>query len=182
MSRSEELFRQAVELIPGGVNSPVRAYGNVHETPRFIESAEGPYITDVDGNTYVDFIGSWGPMILGNNDKRILNSVTEPPIGSLITLIMEVATARANAIAANAICFAFSLLLLSFATQPIAQTILLTKKFIIFLSLFLNLLYLVKNIHIFTKSQAIKKRATVFYHLLPSNILSITVFIRTYRS
>ena len=77
MSRSEELFRQAVELIPGGVNSPVRAYGNVHETPRFIASADGPYISDVDGNTYVDFIGSWGPMILGNNDKRILNSVAE---------------------------------------------------------------------------------------------------------
>ena len=77
MSRSEELFRQAVELIPGGVNSPVRAYGNVHETPRFIASADGPYIIDVDGNTYVDFIGSWGPMILGNNDKRILNSVAE---------------------------------------------------------------------------------------------------------
>ena len=77
MSRSEELFRQAVELIPGGVNSPVRAYGNVHEIPRFIVSAEGPYISDVDGNTYVDYIGSWGPMILGNNDKRILDSVVK---------------------------------------------------------------------------------------------------------
>jgi glutamate-1-semialdehyde 2,1-aminomutase len=77
MSRSEELFRQAVELIPGGVNSPVRAYGNVHEVPRFIVSADGPYISDVDGNTYVDYIGSWGPMILGNNDKRILDSVVK---------------------------------------------------------------------------------------------------------
>lgn len=77
MSRSEELFRQAVELIPGGVNSPVRAYGNVNETPRFIASADGPYISDVDGNTYVDYIGSWGPMILGNNDKRILESVVK---------------------------------------------------------------------------------------------------------
>ena len=77
MSRSEELFRQAVELIPGGVNSPVRAYGNVHEVPRFIVSADGAYISDVDGNTYVDYIGSWGPMILGNNDKRILDSVVK---------------------------------------------------------------------------------------------------------
>ena len=77
MSRSEELFRQAVELIPGGVNSPVRAYGKVHEVPRFIVSADGPYISDVDGNTYVDYIGSWGQMILGNNVTRILDSVVK---------------------------------------------------------------------------------------------------------
>ena len=51
MSRSEELFQRAVKLMPGGVNSPVRAFGSVSETPRFIESADGAYITDVDGNT-----------------------------------------------------------------------------------------------------------------------------------
>ena len=63
--------------MPGGVNSPVRAFGSVGSTPRFIEQADGVYMTDVDGNKYLDFIGSWGPMILGNNDKRILNSVAE---------------------------------------------------------------------------------------------------------
>lgn len=76
MSRSEELFQRAVKLMPGGVNSPVRAFGSVSETPRFIESADGAYITDVDGNTYVDFIGSWGPMILGHNNPEILRSVS----------------------------------------------------------------------------------------------------------
>ncbi|MGN0354837.1 MAG: glutamate-1-semialdehyde 2,1-aminomutase [Muricoprocola sp.] len=76
MSRSEELFQRAVKLMPGGVNSPVRAFGSVSETPRFIESADGAYITDVDGNTYVDFIGSWGPMILGHNNPEVLKSVS----------------------------------------------------------------------------------------------------------
>lgn len=77
MSRSEELFQRAVNLMPGGVNSPVRAFGNVTETPRFIKCADGAYITDVDGNTYVDFIGSWGPMILGHNHPEVLKSVQE---------------------------------------------------------------------------------------------------------
>lgn len=77
MSRSEELFQRAVNLMPGGVNSPVRAFGNVTETPRFIKCADGAYMTDVDGNTYVDFIGSWGPMILGHNHPEVLKSVQE---------------------------------------------------------------------------------------------------------
>lgn len=77
MSRSEELFKEAVTLMPGGVNSPVRAFGNVGESPRFIASADGPYMTDVDGKTYIDFVGSWGPMILGHNHPKILKSVTE---------------------------------------------------------------------------------------------------------
>ena len=66
MTRSEELFSKAVTKIPGGVNSPVRAFGSVGMTPRFIASAKGAYLTDVDGNTYLDYIGSWGPMILGH--------------------------------------------------------------------------------------------------------------------
>jgi len=61
---SEELFARAIELMPGGVNSPVRAFRGVGGTPRFIRSAHGASMTDVDGNSYIDYVGSWGPMIL----------------------------------------------------------------------------------------------------------------------
>lgn len=61
--------------MPGGVNSPVRAFGSVGSTPRFIEQADGAYMTDVDGNRYLDFIGSWGPMILGHNHPAIKEAV-----------------------------------------------------------------------------------------------------------
>lgn len=77
MTRSEELFQEAVNLIPGGVNSPVRAFGSVGMTPRFIESAEGAYLTDADGNRYLDYIGSWGPMILGHANPMVLQKVEE---------------------------------------------------------------------------------------------------------
>lgn len=75
MTRSEELFERAVKRIPGGVNSPVRAYGSVSEAPRFIKGALGCKIFDVDGNEYIDYIDSWGPMILGHNDARIREAV-----------------------------------------------------------------------------------------------------------
>ena len=75
MSRSEELFARAVKRIPGGVNSPVRAYKNVGMTPRFIQGASGPYVFDVDGNQYIDYILSWGPMMQGHNNQEILNAV-----------------------------------------------------------------------------------------------------------
>lgn len=77
MGKSEELFKEALQYIPGGVNSPVRAFGNIGSTPRFIQRGEGAYLYDVDGNKYLDFIGSWGPMILGHNQKEVLESVTE---------------------------------------------------------------------------------------------------------
>ena len=77
MTKSEKLFQEAVELIPGGVNSPVRAFGSIGGTPRFIDHADGAYMTDVDGITYLDFIGSWGPMILGHNHPLIRKSVEE---------------------------------------------------------------------------------------------------------
>ncbi|GAA4505047.1 glutamate-1-semialdehyde 2,1-aminomutase [Hymenobacter ginsengisoli] len=66
MTSSESLFARAQELIPGGVNSPVRAFRSVGGAPVFMQSAQGAWLTDVDGNTYVDFINSWGPMILGH--------------------------------------------------------------------------------------------------------------------
>jgi glutamate-1-semialdehyde 2,1-aminomutase len=75
--RSAELFARAVELIPGGVNSPVRAFRGVGGTPRFIRSAKGATMTDVDGRTYIDYVGSWGPMILGHADEEVLNALTE---------------------------------------------------------------------------------------------------------
>lgn len=77
MTRSESLFQEAVTLIPGGVNSPVRAFGSVGMTPRFIASAEGAYLTDADGNRYLDYIGSWGPMILGHASPVVLEKVAE---------------------------------------------------------------------------------------------------------
>ncbi|NCB91067.1 MAG: glutamate-1-semialdehyde-2,1-aminomutase [Clostridia bacterium] len=75
MSVSDELFQRAVKVIPGGVNSPVRAYGSVGMTPRFIEGATGPYIFDADSKKYIDYIGSWGPMILGHNNQEVLKQV-----------------------------------------------------------------------------------------------------------
>lgn len=74
-TKSEELFKKAVNLMPGGVNSPVRAFGPVGGHPVFIDSAKGQYLTDVDGNKYIDYIGSWGPMILGHNDDRVVEAV-----------------------------------------------------------------------------------------------------------
>lgn len=75
MTRSEELFNRAVKRIPGGVNSPVRAYGAIGEAPRFIDHADGCYIYDADGNRYIDYIDSWGPMILGHNFPEIREAV-----------------------------------------------------------------------------------------------------------
>lgn len=77
MTKSEQLFERAVKRIPGGVNSPVRAYGAIGEAPRFIEKADGCYIYDVDGNCYIDYIDSWGPMILGHNFPEIKESVVK---------------------------------------------------------------------------------------------------------
>jgi len=76
-TRSEELFRRAQQRIPGGVNSPVRAFRSVGGTPRFIRRGSGCRITDVDGNTYVDCIGSWGPLILGHCFPPVVEAVRE---------------------------------------------------------------------------------------------------------
>ena len=77
MTKSEKLFERAVKRIPGGVNSPVRSYGAIGEAPRFIEKADKCYIYDADGNCYVDYIDSWGPMILGHNFPAIRESVVK---------------------------------------------------------------------------------------------------------
>ena len=75
MGLSEEIFDRAVKVIPGGVNSPVRAYGAIGIAPRFIDRADGCHIYDVDGKEYVDYIDSWGPMILGHNFPEVKERV-----------------------------------------------------------------------------------------------------------
>lgn len=77
MDTSEKMFAQACEVMPGGVNSPVRAYRAVGMTPRFIHHAKGSHIFDVDGMEYVDYVGSWGPMILGHSHPIVLQAVEE---------------------------------------------------------------------------------------------------------
>ncbi|WP_065187504.1 glutamate-1-semialdehyde 2,1-aminomutase [Shewanella woodyi] len=77
MTRSDELFEQAKKTIPGGVNSPVRAFNGVGGSPRFIDKADGAYIYDADGKAYIDYVGSWGPMILGHNHPKIRQAVLE---------------------------------------------------------------------------------------------------------
>ncbi len=72
---SERLFTASKDLIPGGVNSPVRAFKSVGGTPRFISSAAGAYLHDVDGNVLIDYIGSWGPMILGHNHPKVREAI-----------------------------------------------------------------------------------------------------------
>ncbi len=75
MSKSDELFEQAKKYIPGGVNSPVRAFTSVGGKPIFFKRGEGAYLYDVDDKSYIDFVGSWGPMILGHNNKLIIDKV-----------------------------------------------------------------------------------------------------------
>ncbi|WP_105188170.1 glutamate-1-semialdehyde 2,1-aminomutase [Pseudoalteromonas sp. T1lg48] len=77
MSKSQDLFTRAQASIPGGVNSPVRAFNGVGGTPLFITHAEGAYTFDADGNKYIDYVGSWGPMILGHNHPEIKQAVHE---------------------------------------------------------------------------------------------------------
>src|SRR5689334_52492 len=77
MSRTDQsraLFRRAVERIPGGVNSPVRAFRSVGGDPLFIRSAQGARLEDADGNRYLDYVGSWGPMILGHTHPEVVQA------------------------------------------------------------------------------------------------------------
>ncbi len=73
--KSEALLQEAIKVIPGGVNSPVRAFKSVGFTPRFITSGSGSHITDEDGNEYIDYVGSWGPLILGHANQQVLDAL-----------------------------------------------------------------------------------------------------------
>ena len=75
MTKSQSLFEEAQKTIPGGVNSPVRAFKSVGGTPLFIERAKGAYLYDVDGNKYIDYVGSWGPMIAGHAHPEVIEAV-----------------------------------------------------------------------------------------------------------
>ncbi len=77
LNRSQALFEEAQQLMPGGVNSPVRAFRGVGGNPVFIDRAKGPYLYDVDGNRYLDYVQSWGPMILGHGYPSVLEAVTK---------------------------------------------------------------------------------------------------------
>src|SRR5690554_2045628 len=77
MSRSADLYALAQQVIPGGVNSPVRAFNGVGGSPLFFESAEGAYLTDSDGKRYIDYVGSWGPMITGHSNPGILSAISK---------------------------------------------------------------------------------------------------------
>ena len=77
MTTNQQEFARARGAMPGGVNSPVRAFGSVHETPRFFVSASGPYVTDVEGREYVDLVGSWGPAILGHAHPAVVKAVQD---------------------------------------------------------------------------------------------------------
>ncbi|MDW4571377.1 glutamate-1-semialdehyde 2,1-aminomutase [Microbacterium sp. M3] len=77
MTTNEQEFARARGAMPGGVNSPVRAFGSVHETPRFFVAASGPYVTDVEGREYVDLVGSWGPAILGHAHPAVVKAVQD---------------------------------------------------------------------------------------------------------
>ena len=83
MTRSAQLFEEARRWIPGGVNSPVRAFAAIGGSPRFIARADGAYLTDVDGNRYIDYVCSWGPMLLGHNRPEIGEGVSEAPARGL---------------------------------------------------------------------------------------------------
>src|SRR5690606_33562236 len=73
--RSQALFKRAQALLPGGVNSPVRAFKSVGGEPFFVQRADGPHLFDVDGNRYIDYVGSWGPMIVGHNHPAVREAV-----------------------------------------------------------------------------------------------------------
>ncbi len=83
MSKAEALFERAQRVIPGGVNSPVRAFGSVGGTPRFIARASGAYVFDTDDKQYIDYVGSWGPMVLGHAHPEVIREVQETAANGL---------------------------------------------------------------------------------------------------
>jgi glutamate-1-semialdehyde 2,1-aminomutase len=102
-AKSEELFRRAQEIIPGGVNSPVRAFRSVGGTPPFIARGQGSHIFDVDGNEYIDYVGSWGPLLLGHRHPAILSALEKAlaigtSFGAPTELEVELAAAICDAV------------------------------------------------------------------------------------
>ena len=77
MNKSQQFYEEAQAIIPGGVNSPVRAFKGVGGTPVFFKKGQGAYLTDVDGQEYIDYVGSWGPLILGHCHPKVIATVTD---------------------------------------------------------------------------------------------------------
>ena len=90
IQRSQAIFERAKAIIPGGVNSPVRACRSVGADPVFIAQGDGAMITDVDGNRYIDLIGSWGPLILGHAHAEILETIQNTMASTLTGTVSEV--------------------------------------------------------------------------------------------
>lgn len=82
-NRNEQLFERAKNIIPGGVNSPVRAFGSVGGEPRFIKKAQGAFVWDENGQRYIDYVGSWGPAIVGHAHPEVIEAVREAALGGL---------------------------------------------------------------------------------------------------
>ncbi|WP_369583109.1 glutamate-1-semialdehyde 2,1-aminomutase, partial [Kingella oralis] len=82
-NRNEQLFERAKKIIPGGVNSPVRAFGSVGGVPRFIKKAQGAFVWDENGQRYIDYVGSWGPAIVGHAHPEVIEAVREAALGGL---------------------------------------------------------------------------------------------------
>ncbi len=96
-AQSESLFQEAQKVIPGGVNSPVRAFKAVGGNPLFIAKAKGPRITDVDGNEFIDYVSSWGPLIFGHAHPRIVDAVSrQAQLGTSFGAPTEVETELAQ--------------------------------------------------------------------------------------
>src|SRR2546430_17608112 len=94
-AKSEQLFAQALKYIPGGVNSPVRAFRGVGGQPFFVNKANGARVWDVDGNAYIDYVCTWGPAILGPAHPRIILAVREsPPQGTSFCIPNPLAVTR----------------------------------------------------------------------------------------
>ncbi|MDK4562659.1 aminotransferase class III-fold pyridoxal phosphate-dependent enzyme, partial [Kingella kingae] len=83
MNRNEQLFERAKQIIPAGVNSPVRAFGSVGGTPRFIKRAQGAFVWDENGTQYTDYVGSWGTGIVGHSHPEVVEAVREAALGGL---------------------------------------------------------------------------------------------------
>src|SRR5450432_2656506 len=77
INKSRELFQRAQKTIPGGVNSPVRAFRSVGGTPLFIQKGKGSHIWDADGNEFIDYCGSWGPLILGHANQKVIDTIKQ---------------------------------------------------------------------------------------------------------
>lgn len=128
-AKSAKLFKQARQVIPGGVNSPVRAFKSVEAKPIFIEKAKGPYLYDADGNKYIDYCLSWGPMILGHANKDVLSDVRKAMAKGTSYGIPTQAETRLAEMITKAIASIDKVRLVSSGTEAVMTAIRLARGF-----------------------------------------------------